>query len=248
MLLTGKVAIITGASRGIGKSIAKTLAGNGASLTIVGTNFDLLNAVSRDVKKLGIECLVHAGDVTKPETAVAVAEKTMDLYGKIDILVNNVGINMRSSTLDMDLNDWHRVIDVNLNGNLYFSKAILPLMIDKNSGKIVNVSSSTAKSGHKNAAPSYGASKAGVDYLTRHLALEMAKHNINVNGVSPGPIETDMTKQWSEQYFQRVISNVPLQRLGTTQDVADAVLFLASNMSDFITGEIINVNGGTYIN
>ncbi|WP_163560781.1 SDR family NAD(P)-dependent oxidoreductase [Halomonas sp. NO4] len=248
MLLPDKVAIITGASRGIGKSIAKTLAENGASLTIVGTNRDLLNDVSCDVKKLGRECLIYAGDVTKPETAEAVAEKTIGYFGRIDILVNNAGINMRSSTLDMDLQDWHRVIDVNLNGNLYFSKAVLSHMVEKRCGKIVNVSSTTAKSGHKNAAPSYGASKAGVDYLTRHLALEMAKHNINVNGVSPGPVETDMIKQWSEEYFQKVVSNVPLQRLGTPQNVADAVLFLASNMADFITGEIINVNGGTYIN
>ncbi|MCE9663523.1 SDR family oxidoreductase [Halomonas sp. M5N1S17] len=248
MLLTDKVAIITGASRGIGRSIAKTLAGNGASLTIVGTNLDLLNEVSCDVKELGSECLIFAGDVTKPETAEAVAEETMDCFGKIDILVNNAGINMRSSTLDMDFQDWYRVLDVNLNGNLYFSKAVLPHMVGRRCGKIVNVSSSTAKSGHRNAAPSYGASKAGVDYLTRHLALEMAKYNINVNGVSPGPVETDMIKQWSEEYFQKVVSNVPLQRLGTPQNVADAVLFLASSMADFITGEIINVNGGTYIN
>lgn len=248
MILTDKVAIITGASRGIGRSIAKTLAENGASLVIVGTNLELLNEVCSDVRKQGGECLVIVGDVTKPETAEKVSEKTVARYGKIDILVNNAGINMRSSTMDIDLKDWHHVIDVNLNGNLYFSKAVLPHMIEKKSGKIVNVSSTTAKSGHKNAAPSYGASKAGVDYLTRHLALEMASHNINVNGVSPGPIETDMIKQWTDDYFKKVVSSVPLQRLGTPQNVADAVLFLASHMSDFITGETINVNGGTYIN
>lgn len=248
MMLADKVAIVTGASRGIGKSIAKTLAESGASLAIVGTNLGLLNEVCCEVKELGRECLVYAGDVTKPETAQVVAEETIKHYGKIDILVNNAGINMRSSTLDIDLEDWHHVVDVNLNGNFYFSKAVLSHMVERNCGKIVNVSSTTAKSGHKNAAPSYGASKAGVDYLTKHLALEMAKYNINVNGVSPGPIETDMIKQWSGDYFEKVLSNIPLQRLGTPKNIADVVLFLASSMSDFITGETVNVNGGSYIN
>lgn len=248
MLLEGKVAIVSGSSRGIGKSIALTLAKNGASLVIIGTNTKLLTEVAKEVQSMGRQCAVHLGDVTNPETATLAAEKTMSLFSKIDILVNNAGINMRSSTLDLKLDDWQKVLDVNLNGNLYFSKAVLPYMIERNYGKIVNVSSSTAKSGHKNAAPSYGASKAGVDYLTRHLALEMSGHNIYVNGVSPGPIETDMIKQWTEEYYQNVISNVPLKKLGTPQNVADVVLFLASSMSDFITGETINVNGGTYMN
>ncbi|QNU60852.1 SDR family NAD(P)-dependent oxidoreductase [Vreelandella titanicae] len=248
MMLADKVAIVTGASRGIGRSIANTLAENGASLTIVGTNLKLLNEVYSDVEKMGRECLVFAGDVTNPETAEEVSKKTIGLFGKIDILVNNAGINMRSATLDVELDDWHHVVDVNLNGNFYFSKAVLSHMVERGCGKIVNVSSSTAKSGHKNAAPSYGASKAGVDYLTRHLALEMARYNINVNGVSPGPVETDMIKQWSDDYFEKVTSNVPLKRLGTPKNVADVVLFLASSMSDFLTGETINVNGGTYMN
>ncbi|WP_404330296.1 SDR family NAD(P)-dependent oxidoreductase [Mesobacillus maritimus] len=191
MLLEGKVAIVSGASRGIGKSIALTLAKNGASLVIIGTNAMLLNEVADEVQSMGRQCIVHLGDVTNPETATVTAKKTKSFFGKIDILVNNAGINMRSSTLDMNLEDWYKVLDVNLNGNIYFSKAVLPYMIEQKYGKIVNVSSSTAKSGHKNAAPSYGASKAGVDYLTRHLALEMSKHNIYVNGVSPGPRHGD---------------------------------------------------------
>lgn len=248
MMLADKVAIVTGASRGIGRSIALTLAENGASLAIVGTNLKLLNEVCSEVEKKGRKCLVFARDVTKPETAEEVSKETVEYYGKIDILVNNAGINMRSATLDVALEDWHHVVDVNLNGNFYFSKAVLSHMVKRNCGKVVNVSSTTAKSGHKNAAPSYGASKAGVDYLTKHLALEMARYNINVNGVSPGPIETDMIHQWTDEYFEKVLSNIPLNRLGVPQDVADAVLFLSSNMSSFITGETININGGTYIN
>jgi 3-oxoacyl-[acyl-carrier protein] reductase len=166
----------------------------------------------------------------------------------VDILVNNAGINMRSSTLDMRVEEWQRVIDVNLNGALYFCQAVLPLMIEQGAGRIINVSSTTAKTAHKNAAPSYGASKAAVNYLTMHLALEMASHNILVNAVCPGPVETDMSEQWSEEYRQRVVAGVPLKRLGTPQNVADVVLFLASEMSGFVTGELINVNGGTYMN
>lgn len=248
MLLRGKVAIVTGASRGIGRSIATTLAQHGAKLVITGTKVDLLTNVANEVHKMGGKCIVCAGDVTSEETATAVVTKAIDEFGQIDILVNNAGMNMRTSTIDMDIEDWKRVIDVNLNGNLYFCKAVLPYMIKQKYGKVINVSSSTAKSGHRNAIPAYGASKAGVDYLTKHLALEMAEHNIYINGVSPGPVDTDMTKQWTDEYHQKVLSNIPLKKLGTSQNVADTVLFLSSSMSDFITGESINVNGGTYMN
>lgn len=248
MLLKDKVAIVTGASRGIGKYIALTLAKNGASLIINGTNLGLLNEVATVVKGMRLKCLINTGDVSNPDIALNTVKMAMVEFGKIDILVNNAGINTRASTLEMKLDDWNKVLNVNLNGNLHFCRAVLPHMIEKRYGKIVNVSSSTAKSGHKNASPSYGASKAGVDYLTKHLALEMAKHNIYVNGVCPGPVETDMIKQWSTEYYEEVISKIPLKKLGKPQNIADVVLFLASDLSDFITGETINVNGGTYIN
>ncbi|WP_040977888.1 SDR family NAD(P)-dependent oxidoreductase [Oceanobacillus jeddahense] len=248
MLLQNKVAIISGASRGIGRSAALTLAEHGASVVIIGTKVDLLEEVANEIKQMNKECVIYTGDVTDQSTAEEVVAKTINRFGKIDILVNNAGINMRSSTLDMEIDDWKRVLDINLNGNLFFSKAVLPVMIKQKSGKIVNVSSSTAKSGHRNATPAYGASKAGVDYLTKHLALEMAKHHIYVNGVSPGPIETDMIQQWSSEYHEKVLSNIPLKKLGTPRNIADVILFLSSSMSDFITGETINVNGGTYIN
>lgn len=248
MLLENKVAIVTGASRGIGKSVALTLAKNGASLVIHGTNSGLLNELASQVKELGQKCVVKTGDSANPDTAIEVVKAAIENFGRIDILVNNAGINMRSSTLEMTLDDWKRVLDVNLNGTLYFCKAVLPHMIEKNYGKIVNVSSTTAKTAHKNAAPSYGASKAAVNYLTMHLALEMATHNIYVNAVCPGPVETDMSNQWNEEYRQAVTKRIPLNKLGTPQNVGDSVLFLASSMSDYITGETININGGTYMN
>jgi len=248
MLLQNQVAIVTGATRGIGKAIALTLAKQGASLVINGSHEDLLNELALEIEKNGQRCLVQVGDVSEPATAAKIVKTTIETFGFINILVNNAGINKRTPTLEMELADWQRVMDVNLNGTLYFCRAVLPLMIEQKYGKIVNVSSSTAKTPHRNASPSYGASKAGVNYLTQHLALEMAKHNIYVNAVCPGPIETDMSTQWTAEYRQQVLSRIPLGKLGIPQNVADTVLFLASRMSDFITGETININGGTYMN
>jgi 3-oxoacyl-[acyl-carrier protein] reductase len=247
-LLQGKIVIVTGASRGIGRAIALTLARQGASLVINDNRKDLLNQLAAEIEALGQKCAIRPGDVTNPETAPGIAQTAISIFGRIDVLVNNAGINMRSSSLEMKLEDWQRVMEVNLNGTLRCCMAVLPQMIQQRSGKIVNISSTVAKTPHKNAAPSYGASKAGVNYLTQHLALEMAKHGICVNAVCPGPIETDMSKQWSEEYRQRVLLEIPLGRLGLPENVADGVLFLASKMSDFITGETININGGTYMN
>jgi len=248
MFLQSQIAIVTGATRGIGKAIALTLAENGVSLVINGNREQLLNELAAEIEELGQRCLVQVGDISDPAIATKIVKTAIDNFGRIDILVNNAGINMRIPTLDMNLDDWQKVMDVNLNGTLHCCRAVLPLMIEQQYGKIVNVSSSTAKTPHRNASPSYGASKAGVNYLTQHLALEMAKHNIYVNAVCPGPIETDMSTQWTDEYRQQVLSRIPLGKLGIPQNVADAVLFLASSMSDFITGETININGGTYMN
>lgn len=248
MMLEGRVAIVTGATRGIGRAVALKLAANGARVVLNGTNERLLNDLGDQIADLGRKPLVVPGDVSDTATAETAVKAAQAAFGTIDILVNNAGINTRSSTLEMPVEDWHRVLDVNLNGTLYFCLAVLPIMIARNSGKIVNISSTTAKTPHKNAAPAYGASKAAVNYLTMHLACEMAKHNIYVNAVCPGPVETDMSSQWSPDYRAAVRRTVPLGKLGTSENVADVVLFLASGMSDFVTGETINANGGTYMN
>jgi 3-oxoacyl-[acyl-carrier protein] reductase len=247
-LLRGKSSIVTGASRGIGRAIALTMARHGSSLVINGNCEDLLKQLAVEIEQLGQECAIHPGDVANPETAVGIVQTAIKRFGRIDVLVNNAGINMRSSTLETKLEDWQRVMEVNLYGTLHCCVAVLPHFIKQQSGKIVNISSTVAKTPHMNAAPSYGSSKAAVNYLTQHLALEMAKHGICVNAICPGPIETDMSMQWSEEYRQEVLSKIPLRRLGMPENVADGVLFLSSKMSDFITGETININGGTYMN
>ena len=247
-MLDGKRAIVTGASRGLGRSIALCLAENGADLVLNGTNRDLLDALALDVRARGRTAVVASGDVADPAVADAAVLAADAAFGGVDILVNNAGINTRSGTLGMPLDDWQRVMDINLNGTLHFCRAVLPGMIDRGYGRIVNVSSTTSKTPHKNAAPAYGASKAGVNYLTMHLAYEMAAHGIRVNAVCPGPVETDMTQQWSESYREKVTGNIPVGRLGMPEEIAEIVAFLASDRAGFINGETINANGGTYMN
>lgn len=247
-MLTGKCAIVTGASRGIGREAAKRLAEAGARLVINGTDETRLADLARDLNEAGSQVSMVVGDVSDPQVAqaaVAIADRD---FGGADILVNNAGINMRAPTLEMSFEDWARVLDVNLNGTLRFCRAVLPGMIERGRGAIVNVSSTAAKRPHTNASPAYGASKAAVNYLTMHLAQEMAPHGIRVNAVCPGPVETDMSRQWSAEYRGKVTGSVPLGRLGSPREIADIILFLASDQSGFVTGETLNANGGTFMN
>lgn len=247
-LLEGKTAFITGATRGIGKEIALLFAQQGAQLALIGTKEDLLEDVHKQVTNGGTKCLTHTVDVTDEAAVQKAVRRTADHFGTIDILVSNAGVNSRKSTLDLSTDDWNRMLDINLNGAFHVIRAVLPEMIEAGKGRVITISSSTAKSGHRNASPAYGASKAAVDYLVRHLALEMAPHQITVNGLSPGPVETDMVSQWTDDYRRQVLANVPLGRLGKPEEIAGAALFLASDLCPFITGETININGGTYMN
>jgi len=244
MLLQDKVAIVTGATRGIGKAISKEFAKQGASLIINGTNEILLDNLKEELSSIIKSPQVLIGDISDPQTAEKIVATAMEQYHRIDILVNNAGIITREPTEKMRLSDWHRVLEVNLSGTLYLCRKTMPIMKKQKSGKIVNISSRAAKYANPNASPSYGASKAGVIYLTRHLALELGPYGIHVNAVCPGPIETDMTKEWTSSYRKKILENIPLRRLGKPEEVAQTVLFLASDLSDFITGETLNINGG----
>ena len=253
-LLEGKAAVITGSSRGIGKAVASAFAAHGAGLVIHGTNEASLLALKEslttegDMLGLDIRCEYVAGDIGDIETSRRLAEKCMSSFGRLDILVNNAGINTRTKFLDIEPEEWDKVIRTNLTGTFYMCKAAAPFMIERHSGSIINISSSAGKTPHPNASVCYGASKGGVDALTRKLAYDLAPLGIRVNSVCPGPVETDMSLQWTEDYRAKILGGIPLGRLGTPEDIADLVVFLASDLAGFITGESININGGKYMN
>ena len=244
MLLEHKVGIVTGSSKGIGRCIAEELARQGADLIINGTNEALLEDVRQTIVEIGRKCQIVRGDISDYETSLALRQCAEEEFGRVEILVNNAGINDRTSTMELTNEAWQRVLDINLNGVFYTSKALIPLMIQQNSGNIINITSANGVTPHPNASPAYGASKAAVTYLTRHFANEFAKNNIRVNAVQCGPIESDMTGQWTPEYREISLKKIPLHRLGKAKDVANAVVFLASEKSDFVTGTSLNLSGG----
>lgn len=247
-LLKGYAAIITGSSRGIGRAIALAFAENGADLVIHGTKEAALQELQSQIRDMGVRCEYVAGDIGQYETAQRLADTCMAAYGKIDVLVNNAGINSRKTFAELTPEDWDNMLRVNLTSAFYTCKTVVPHMLERKKGAIINMSSSAGKTAHPNAAVCYGVSKAGINSLTQKLAYDLAPHGIRVNAVCPGPIETDMSLQWTEEYREKVFSSIPLRRLGTGADVANVAVFLASEMAAFVVGESINVNGGKYMN
>ena len=247
-LLEGNAAIVTGSSRGIGREIALAFARHGADVVIHGTREESLQPLRQEILALGGNCVCVAGDIGQYETAQRLAQAWLDAFGKIDTLVNNAGINSRYSFLDLPLEEWDRMLQINLTSAFYTCRCVVPHMLEQGSGCIINMSSSAGKTPHPTSSVSYGVSKAGINSLTQKLAYDLAPHGIRVNALCPGPIETDMSKQWTPEYREKVFSAIPLHRLGKGEDVANAAVFLASEMSAFIVGESININGGKYMN
>lgn len=243
-MLDGKVVAITGASRGIGRQIALTFAAEGANLLINGTNEALLREVRDAIGGINKECVIVVGDVSNPATAVDLVDTAKRVFGRLDVLVNNAGINDRTKTSELTNEAWLRVVDINLNGTFYMCHESLSLMAEQGFGNIVNITSAAGVAPHPNAAPSYGASKAGVTYLTKHFANEYAPYGIRVNSVQCGPISSDMTDQWTPEYREKCLNKIPLHRLGTAEEVAWGVLFCCTEMSGFMTGASINLSGG----
>lgn len=244
MRLKDRVTVITGAARGIGKAIAFTFAREGAKVALVDVERPRLEASREEIERNGGEAIALACDITKSSEVQRVIEEAKKIFGRIDILVNNAGIIRRGTIETVTEEDWDRVIEVNLKGTFNCCKAVVETMKTQGYGKIVNVSSIAGKLGDITSAPGYGPSKAGIDALTKTLARQLAPYGINVNAVSPHAIETEMSAQWSEEKRKEVIASIPLGRLGKPEDVAEAVLFLASDEASFITGEILDVNGG----
>lgn len=244
MSLTGKNALVTGASRGIGRAIAVELAKNGANVAITYVNSkDKAEEVVNEIKGYGVKAIAIKADVSQEEEVLNMVKIVKESIGSIDILVNNAGINRDNLLMRMSTEDWDKVIDTNLKGTYLCSKALIRDMIKKKSGKIINIASVAGVAGNFGQT-NYSASKAGVIGFTKSLAKEVASRGINVNAIAPGLIETDMTLALKEDIRDSLVKNIPMGRLGTVQDIANIVIFLASEKSNYITGQVINVDGG----
>jgi len=244
-MLKGKTALITGASRGIGSSIAQIFAENNAFVGInYKTNKKKAEYVLEKIKQRGGKGVLLKGDVSNPKDVEKIVKIFVSEVKKIDILVNNAGIYIRSNFETLSYETWNKVISTNLTGSFNLCKQVLPYM--KPGGKIIFISSQLAFRGTSHGAD-YASSKAGMLGLMRSLALELANKKINVNAVAPGTIDTDIIAGYSEELRKKRIQEIPLNRIGTPDDIANTCLFLASHLSDYITGETINVNGGLYI-
>jgi len=244
MKLKDRVAIVTGGAKGIGKAIALGLVREGAKVAIIDSDRERLEMLKKEMGKEKKQLMVIPCDITKSGEVEENVDQVRREFGRIDILVNNAGIIRRGTIETVSEEDWDRVIEVNLKGTFNCCKAVAGIMKQQGYGKIVNVSSIAGKMGDITSAPGYGPSKAGIDALTKTLARQLAQYGVNVNGVAPHAIETEMSAQWSPERRKEIIASIPLGRLGKPEDVAEAVLFLVSDEASFITGEILDVNGG----
>lgn len=250
MLLKGKNAIITGGTRGIGKAIAKSFAERGASLALFGTNVENGNQMIRELNALvseGQKFSFYQVDVSNFQQVEQAINKVLEEFTKIDILVNNAGITRDNLLMRLSENDWETVLDTNLKSVFNTCRAIIRPMLKAKQGKVINISSVVGLTGNAGQA-NYAASKSGMIGFTKSLAKELASRNICINCIAPGFIETDMTNQLTQQQKETILSQIPLQRLGQPQDIANAVLFLASNYADYITGQVLTVDGGMVMN
>lgn len=242
MQLENKVSVVTGAARGIGRAIAERFARAGARIVLV----DVASTaeVLERVRAQGGTGLSSEIDITDPEEVTREFDRIAHEWGGIDVLVNNAGIIARGTIRSLDHEMWRKVIDVNLNGTFNCSKAAVEHMVRTGGGRILNITSVAGKMGDVTAAPAYGASKGGIITLTRSLARQLAPHGITVNGIAPHAVETDMSAEWSDEKRRAVVEAIPLKRLASPEEIAEAALFLVSETGDFITGEILNMNGG----
>ena len=239
-----KVVFITGATRGIGRQIAITFARNGYDVAINyrKENEDLLSTI-KEIEKNNVKCFPVQGDVSNFDDCERFTKQIVEKFGKIDVLVNNAGITKDTLLMRMKEEDFRNVIDVNLIGTFNVTKNVIGYMMKARFGKIINISSVVGVSGNAGQT-NYAASKAGIIGFTKSLAKEVASRNINVNAVAPGFIETAMTNVLKDNIKEEIAKTIPLKRMGTTEDVANVVKFLASDESAYITGQVINVDGG----
>ena len=243
--LAERVAIVTGASRGIGRAAARRLAAAGAAV-VAAARGDHADAVAEEIRGAGGRSVAVSADVTDPRRVEAMVRTALDEYGRVDVLVNNAGIVRDQLALRMSAADWDAVVATNLTAAFSCARAVLRPMIRQRGGRIINVGSVVGRMGNPGQA-NYAASKAGLEGFSRALAREVASRGITVNVVAPGMIDTDMTAKLSEPAQAAMLAQIPMGRLGTTEDVAGAIGFLASDEAAYVTGHVLAVNGGMYM-
>jgi 3-oxoacyl-(acyl-carrier-protein) reductase len=244
--LKDKVAIITGSARGLGKAMALKMAAEGAKVVVCDLNYDGCIAVKEEIESAGGVALAVRCDVAKREEVVSMVQQTVDAFGQIDILVNNAGITRDAQIIKMTDEQWDEVLNVNLKSMFICIQEVIKYMIPRNYGRIVNITSISGLEGNFGQA-NYSAAKAGVIGLTKTLSKELGRKGITVNAVAPGFMRTEMTKTIPEKIKEQLLARIPLRRAGEPMEVAEAVLFLASDASSYITGHTLNVNGGLYV-
>lgn len=244
MELAGKNALVTGGSRGIGKAIALELAKQGANVAInYSNNKELAEEVVREIQKYNVKSIAVKADVSKEEEVNNMIKSIKEIFGSIDILVNNAGITKDTLLLRMKIEDWQKVIDINLKGTFLCTKAVIRDMMRQKYGKIVNIASVVGITGNAGQA-NYSASKAGIIGFTKSVAKELAVKNININAIAPGFIQTDMTDELSDSIKAEMLNAIPMKRYGKPEDIANVVAFLCSEKASYITGQVIHVDGG----
>jgi 3-oxoacyl-[acyl-carrier protein] reductase len=244
--LAGRVALVTGGTRGIGLAIARLLADDGASVVVSGRDPGRLESAAKELEALGASALAVAADAGKREDADRLVEATRERFGRIDVLVNNAGITRDQLLVRMKDDDWDQVMETNLRGVFLMTRAVGKVMMRQKSGRMINISSTAGAMGNPGQV-NYSAAKAGVIGLSKAAARELAHWNILVNVVAPGLIETDMAATISAEAREGLMQQVPLKRIGTAREVAEVVRFLAGDAAGYITGQVIHVNGGLYM-
>lgn len=246
-MLKGKGAVITGGVRGIGKAIAEEFCRQGADVLLCyRSNEDAAKKTKEELKQYGTQVELIKGDVSEPSHGEAAVKMAVEIFGKIDILVNNAGITKDKLMMRMSASDFNEVVQANLNGSFYFLRAAVPYMIKKRSGRVINISSISGIRGNAGQV-NYSASKAGIIGMTLSAAKELGRRGITVNAVAPGFIETDMTDVLTDDQKKSMSDVISLGRVGKATDIANAVVFLASDKASYITGQILGVDGGMAI-
>ncbi len=244
--LDGQTAIVTGAGRGIGRAIAWELAATGANIVInYVTSAEAANTLAQKVREMGPQALIVHADVTDYDQVNGMVKQAIDTFGKIDILVNNAGITRDKTLKNMTKQHWDEVIHVNLSGLFNCTQQVLPFMLERKSGKIVNISSFVALAGNIGQS-NYATTKAGIIGFTKSVALEVSRHGITVNAVCPGFTETDMLMEVPEKIRERILEKIPMGRFGKPEEIASCVRYLVTE-GDYMTGQAISINGGVYV-